>query len=649
LFIEDSSLIEKYGSSAPELFARLTEVSEVGGHAGVNRYLYDIYRRRPDLQKGYPDIDGDGAHQLVDWAYRFGREEVPIPPELMPSAWLGGPAPVGAGAGINRYLHLLHARSPWLQEAFPDLSGPDAERFMEWARSVGVADDPVLRDLLSESTSRNGERRRLSRPTTGGGVNVVGFLRGELGLGEAARRVIAALDAASVPLIPVGQPLKSNRAAHGYPTLDLELASFDTNLVCLNADQHVRLYHDSDPAWTRDRYTIGFWWWEVEGALPVEWLGGFALVDEIWAGSDHVRDTLAAFSPVPVTKVKVPVEPSPVPAWSRRQLGLPEGFLFLTMFDYDSTVQRKNPLGTIEAFKAAFGPDEGAVLAVKSINGDRHPDKRARLEEAAAGRADIHLIDRYATAAEKNAMLAACDCYVSLHRAEGFGLPLAEAMYMGTPVIATGYSGNLEFMSEHNSYLVAHGMTNVGIEAEPYYPADGMWAEPDLDDAARAMREVAGHQAEAARRGRAAAEHMRREFSAEAAGVAMRARLEAIWPRSSRSQEPPAEGSTRLLGLVDEVDRAAGAGVGVSSPGRARERARRAALRLMRPFTFHQRRLNRELAERVDELHRGAYAQALGRLEREAALTRAQLLGEIRSRDARIAEISARLEQLDQG
>jgi hypothetical protein len=287
------------------------------------------------------------------------------------------------------------------------------------------------------------------------------------------------------------------------------------------------------------------------------------------------------------------------------------------------------------------------VLAVKSINGDRHPDKRARLEEAVAGRPDIHLIDRYVTAAEKNAMLAACDCYVSLHRAEGFGLPLAEAMYMGRPVIATGYSGNLEFMSEHNSYLVGHGMTSVGIEAEPYYPADGMWAEPDLDGAARAMRDVMGDLTESARRGRAAAEHMRREFSAEAAGLAMRARLEEIWPQPSEGEEPPAETSTPLLDLVDDVDRAAGAGVGMGPPGRARERARRAALRLMRPFTFHQRRLNRELAERVEELHRGAYAQALGRLEREAALTRAQLLGEIRLRDARIAELSARLEPLD--
>jgi glycosyltransferase involved in cell wall biosynthesis len=147
--------------------------------------------------------------------------------------------------------------------------------------------------------------------------------------------------------------------------------------------------------------------------------------------------------------------------------------------------------------------------------------------------------------AQKNAMLAACDCCVSLHRAEGFGLPLAEAMYFGRPTIATRYSGNLEFMTDENSYLVDHGMSRAGMAAEPYYPAEAEWAEPDVGHASRLMRRVFEQRDEAESRGRRAAADMRRDFSPQAAARTMTSRLDEI--RSHVPRPNPAGADEREL------------------------------------------------------------------------------------------------------
>ena len=627
------SLTQKYGRAAAEVFARLSERAEVGGHAGVNRYLYDLYTRRPDLQRGYPDIEGEDAWRLVDWAYRYGIDEVPIPPELLPSDWLIEPAEHGARAGVTRYLEQLHSRTPELQEAFPDLDGPDGARYAQWARGDGVKLDPVLRGLYGKATEVP-PRPHQARPSAPG-VNVIGFLRGELGLGEAARLVITGLDSVEVPVLPVGRSLHLARQNHRFSAVELWAAALGTNLVCLNPDHHASLMRDS-AGLLRDRYTIGFWWWEVAGALPLEWRAGFQFVDEIWAGSEHTAAAIRTLAPVPVLKMRIPVVPMPVPNRSRAVLGLPDGFLFLTMFDYNSTVERKNPLAAIEAFKRAFAPADGAQLVVKSVNGDKHPAKRSEIEAASAGRPDIHLIDRFLDSAEKNAMIAACDAFVSLHRAEGFGLPLAEAMYLGKPAIATRYSGNLEFMHDENSYLVSHSMIKVGQEAEPYYPAHADWADPNLSEAAEAMRSVFEDRSEAERRAQAGAEFIRREFSAEAAGRAMRDRLESL-----RTEDLPSRANHDLESALRTVTGALGGDPKLARGGGATARARALALRLMRPYTYHQERLDETLVSAVEELR-----SRLEAAEWRETLGRAELLAQLRKRTALIAELEAEVETL---
>ncbi len=157
---------------------------------------------------------------------------------------------------------------------------------------------------------------------------------------------------------------------------------------------------------------------------------------------------------------------------------MPDRFALLFIFDFLSVLERKNPLGLVDAFTRAFRPDEGPMLVIKTINGDLRLSDLERLRAVAGDRRDVLIVDRYYTEEQKNALVGACDCYVSLHRSEGFGLTMAEAMALGKPVIATGYSGNLHFMTPENSYLVDYVRVNVPTGCEPY-PTTACWAEPE--------------------------------------------------------------------------------------------------------------------------------------------------------------------------
>jgi len=219
---------------------------------------------------------------------------------------------------------------------------------------------------------------------------------------------------------------------------------------------------------------------------------------------------------------------------------LPPGFYFMFMFDYFSTPRRKNPAGVIEAFKRAFTPGEGPQLLIKTIHGAARPRASEELRHAAAGRTDVHVIDCALSSAAKNALLMECDCYVSLHRSEGYGLTLAECMALGKPVIGTGYSGNLDFMSPANSYLVDYEMTTVGHGVE-IYPPEGRWAEPDLDHAAALMRGIHADPDAARARGLRAQRDIAASLSPEAVGRIARARLERLLVFGAADGGPGAE------------------------------------------------------------------------------------------------------------
>jgi glycosyltransferase involved in cell wall biosynthesis len=276
--------------------------------------------------------------------------------------------------------------------------------------------------------------------------------------------------------------------------------------------------------------TIGIWAWEVE-RFP-QWMARSSiLVDEIWTYSRHAAGALAEVCAVPVHVWAPPVTVFDNVTADRGALGLSDDFTFLFCFDFASGFERKNPLGVIEAFRLAFAPGEGPRLVVKSVNGPAAPVAWARMQAATVDRADIELRDGYEPVGRQRALMGACDCYVSLHRAEGYGLTLAEAMAAGRPVIGTAYSGNLEFMTPDNSMLVPYERVRIPFGCYPY-PPDASWAEPDLDAAADSMRRAAADPAASAVLGARARAHVERELSIDAKVGFVRARLDDI--RSSR-------------------------------------------------------------------------------------------------------------------
>jgi glycosyltransferase involved in cell wall biosynthesis len=362
------------------------------------------------------------------------------------------------------------------------------------------------------------------------GVNLVGFVGGErgqgpsvrLGLGEIVRRVARGLEQAGMPFATVPY-LPSSSHETSFPR---DLAVYDTNLICLNADYLGDFLSDAGSDFFTGKTSIGFWFWETS-RFRLGRHSPLAFLDEIWVASAYVRDAVAVEVDIPVYVAPLPMDTPPMPTRTRAELGLPDGYLFLYSFNFISGV-RKNPTGVLDAFTRAFAPGEGPSLVLKSVNGrERKPGLLADLEDAARERSDVVVIDRYASDEESPAIIASCDCYVSLHRSEGLGLTMAEAMALGKPVIATGYSGNLEFMNEANSHLVPYELVDVPTTWWAYEPG-ATWAEPNVDAAAALMRRVWEHPDEARALGVRAREDLLARFPLRRTADFVDARLDEL-------------------------------------------------------------------------------------------------------------------------
>lgn len=476
-------------NSARVLNSASAKVKQDAGNF-ITSLMFLTWSSRPDLQAAYNLSDPEGRTGLVDWFLSRAAIELEISEEFL--------APVRA------------ARQN------PPKTPPSPE-------------PPQLTKSVNDSAL-------VPRP----GVNLIGYPRADMGMGELLRQSAAALSTTNVRFCAVDftHGITASQQNTRLESLISTSNPYEVNLFHINADQMPLVREKLGPDFFRDRYNIAYWAWELSN-FPVEWKNSIDLVDEIWALSRFVRDAIAAQTSKPVLWMPPAVEfpePSDRDIESvRHQLRLPrDKFLFLFAFDFSSFASRKNFEGCIQAFRSAFpGGNENVGLVLKTI-WHRHQQREYwQLLRTVGDDPNVFLVDQVLPQTEMRSLIAASDAFVSLHRSEGFGLGIAEAMYLGKPAIVTNYSGNTDFTNVTNSCLVDYDL--IPLKPDDYLFGEGSsWAEPKVEEAAEYMRRVVADPAYAAALGRAASQFIREYHNCRVIGDRQSARLNQV--RAARVQ-----------------------------------------------------------------------------------------------------------------
>ncbi len=508
--------------------------NETWGRPGlpvVTNLMRALWESRPEIRSAFPDIDG--AHR-ESYCYHFlGHlaDFAAIPPRF---------------------------RAPVVESVERMRRGPEDEQREDERKRAAQPPRPALAVRVSrrakallKSCLRPVVRKLLGPPPAPApapsvppeppvppptpprgdphGLNLVGYIRAESGLGEAARLCARSAAAVNLPF-SVHDFENANSSRQTDDTWAHKLAGrneYWLNLFYVNGDMLPPVYYVLKQDFFAGHYNVAHWAWELP-ELPDEWLPSLDLLDEVWVPSRFTQAAVSRKASVPVLLMPYAVHAVPDPRVTRAALGLPENkFLFLTMYDAFSFQARKNPQAVIDSFHRAFPEPRDIALVVKINNGKWCAKDVGRLKETLSGIPGVHVLDAVLSRQEVYSLEDLCDCCVSLHRSEGFGLPLAESMFLGKPAIGTHWSGNVDFMTAENSCPVRYELVPVAEDAGPYRRGQ-VWAEPDRDHAAWYMRQVveeAGWRRAIAARGQ---HTVRTEFSPEAVGRLYQDRLQIL-------------------------------------------------------------------------------------------------------------------------
>ncbi|MEP6698469.1 MAG: glycosyltransferase [Verrucomicrobiota bacterium] len=466
----------------------------------------DFYLHQPELQGRYPlALLPVGQKRFIKWLLGKRGERHSFSDQAITS-FLHETA-----AALARGIWTTYLINPEWQHRFPDTLTNEQE-LLRWLRR----EFPSYRPLKAVTSLP-----RVTTPSGCKGVNILGHFCYPSGLQRAALNTRAALGAVgwetSCRDVPAGvaTTLTSRDewlAMELYPVTIINIAPLPHFESC---------YARAGLFRHKDTYRVAYWYWELENA---PWKHLASLVDEIWAPTPFVADALRAAMSLPVYEMLPSVALASDEKVTKPSLGIPnDHFVFLFMFDMCSGFERKNPIGLIQAFRKAFSSTEKVTLLIKLMRGDYDSVALARLTAEAAG-AQVIVVDKVVSQPKALGYIALGDCFVSLHRSEGFGLGLAEAMLLGKPVIATNYSGNLAFMDTTNSLLVDYKLVPVA-NGNGVYPAGSFWADPSEEHAAQRMRQVYDDRDEAMTRAAQAQKEVSEKLSVEVAGSRMLSRL----------------------------------------------------------------------------------------------------------------------------
>lgn len=547
---------QPFDASGPESFFSWLnqEALADGDQLLLSNLALEVYRQRVDLQQAFPDVIAAHRRAYIDWFIRNAAADHQIDTAFVePMRHALAKADTSAAAIdstgrppaergrqlLSRFVSLeplpeapLSGDPSLSRRIYYSIRNPlrrlglhtPIKRMIGGSTVVRIQAAMVLRSARTAPATRMAQSRAAlftTAPARAPGLNVVGYFEHLNGVGEVARALLRTLETLSYPAVGIETPQNGSDSSSYQP------GPYFCNLLCVNADMTPHVRQSLGAAFFDQRYTIGFWHWEIAN-FPSEWYDRFGLLQELWVASDFVRHALAPLVSIPIQRMRIPIA-MPAPALVRRaDLGLPDDrFIWLFAFDMRSYIERKNPFGVIEAYRRAFGPRSSRThLVIKVSHLEEYPQVAASLR-ASLAEVGGTLIDSTIDRSRLTALFAACDGYLSLHRSEGFGLTMIEAMALGKPVVATGYSGNMDFMTAENSYLVRYQMSELDRDHGPYQRGT-FWAEPDLDHAAEQMRRVCEQRDEAHNKGQLATHDITRWYGSQVAGQAIIDRLRVI-------------------------------------------------------------------------------------------------------------------------
>ncbi|MDO6413670.1 glycosyltransferase [Sphingomonas sp. BIUV-7] len=474
----------------------------------LDNYKSDLVKnglgRVPRGNYAFGKFESGASIPLV--ARKLFREEFPVwdgDPFATFAGYLSAPAAGVANApqGIvcTNLMKRLWLESPYLRESFNlhDVSGVQGllHWFLGHAHDAGIDPRLVQPSVDRIASARRRPRRALpSRDSKAIDVSVIGYLRADTGVGEVGRLTLQSF--AEGPYnsegLDVSLNVASTRNNNSCEHLLSESASGRVQIFNINADQLPYVQEGMRDRLRQDAYRICVPFWELS-SFPEAWLSAFDRVDEIWAPTRFIQSALISRVNKPVQYMPIALRFDRAKTFERAHFGLPSGrFVFMFSFDFLSFSGRKNPLAVIDAFKLAFGGTSRArdvSLVIKCVNSSLVPGALARLRIAVPTDMDIRFIDGELGRAEMLGLIGCADCVVSLHRSEGLGLLIAEAMALGVPVISTDYSASTELVSDATGFPVDYRL--VPLQAGEYPHGEGrVWADPDLCHAAWQMQTV---------------------------------------------------------------------------------------------------------------------------------------------------------------